>query len=118
MYFGNTILRLEITVTRAQSSSSSPILCFRVLQVFHEMLEHFWRELSSELQICNLISYIQRSVTIPVVITRVARWLMYIQTKNPNFGKFWRVLEWKILVDFMTIWNILWPFGLIYGHLV
>jgi hypothetical protein len=41
---------------------------------------------------------------------------MYIQTKNPNFGKFWRVLEWKIWVDFMTIWNILRPFGIVCGY--
>jgi hypothetical protein len=51
------------------------------------------------------------------------------QTKNPNLGKFWRVLLWKILVYFMTIWsmyftllekfgNILWPFSIFYGHLV
>jgi hypothetical protein len=41
------------------------------------------------------------------------------QTKNhPNLGKYWRAFEWEILVYFMTIWNILWPFGLIYGRLV
>jgi hypothetical protein len=33
-------------------------------------------------------------------------------TKNPNLGKFWRVLQWKILVYFMT------TFGLFCGHLV
>jgi hypothetical protein len=33
------------------------------------------------------------------------------QTKNPNLGKFWRALEWKMLVYFMVIWYILWPFG-------
>jgi hypothetical protein len=39
-------------------------------------------------------------------------------TKNPNLGKFWRVLQWKILVYFMTFWstnftaigNNLWPY--------
>jgi hypothetical protein len=31
------------------------------------------------------------------------------QTKNPNLGKFWRVLLRKIFVYFMTIWFI-------YGH--
>jgi hypothetical protein len=50
-------------------------------------------------------------------MTRVARWF-YTQTKNPNLGKFWRALEWKMFVYFMTIWNILLPFGIIYGLLV
>jgi hypothetical protein len=38
--------------------------------------------------------------------------------ENPNLGKFWRFLKWKMLVYFMTIWSILWLFGLFYGHLV
>jgi hypothetical protein len=42
----------------------------------------------------------------------------FFQTKNPYLGKFWRALEWKMLVYFMTFWNILWPFGIIYGRLV
>jgi hypothetical protein len=29
-------------------------------------------------------------------------------------GKFWRVLQWKML----PCWYILWPFGIFYGHLV
>jgi hypothetical protein len=40
------------------------------------------------------------------------------QTKNPNLGKFWRVLQWKILVDVMIIWSILLPMETFYGHLV
>jgi hypothetical protein len=36
------------------------------------------------------------------------------QTKNTSVGKFWRNLEWKMLVCFMNIWNSLLPFG-IYG---
>jgi hypothetical protein len=34
------------------------------------------------------------------------------QTKNPDLGKFWRVLQWKMLVYFMAIWSILLPFGI------
>jgi hypothetical protein len=30
--------------------------------------------------------------------------MSYFQTKNPNLGKFWRVLQWKILVYFVAIW--------------
>jgi hypothetical protein len=44
--------------------------------------------------------------------------MFYFQTKNPNLGKFWRALEWKMLVHFMTIWNILRPFDVINGRLV
>jgi hypothetical protein len=46
------------------------------------------------------------------------------QTKNPNLGKFWRVLQWKMLVYFMAnclftdIWYTLWPLGIFYGYLV
>jgi hypothetical protein len=40
------------------------------------------------------------------------------QTKNPNLGKFWRVLQWKIVVYFMVIWSILLLFGLFYCYLV
>jgi hypothetical protein len=32
--------------------------------------------------------------------------MVYFYTKNPNLGKFWRTLEWKMLVYFMTVWNI------------
>jgi hypothetical protein len=27
--------------------------------------------------------------------------MVYFQTKNPNLGKFWRALEWKLLVYFV-----------------
>jgi hypothetical protein len=44
--------------------------------------------------------------------------MVYFQTKNPNYDKFWRSLEWKMLVHFMVIWNILRPYlGIFYGHL-
>jgi hypothetical protein len=34
------------------------------------------------------------------------------QTKNPNLGKFWRDLQWTILVYFMAIWSILQLFSI------
>jgi hypothetical protein len=40
------------------------------------------------------------------------------RTKNPNLGKFWRFLQWKMLVYLMAIWSIFRPFGIVYGHLV
>jgi hypothetical protein len=44
--------------------------------------------------------------------------MVYFQTQNPNFGKFWMALESKMSVFFMTIQNILAPFGITYGRLV
>jgi hypothetical protein len=41
--------------------------------------------------------------------------MVCFQTKNPNLGKFWRALEWKVLLYFMIIWNILLPFGMMYS---
>jgi hypothetical protein len=40
------------------------------------------------------------------------------QTKNPNLGKFWRVLQWKMMVYFMNTWSILWTLGIVRGNLV
>jgi hypothetical protein len=44
--------------------------------------------------------------------------MAYFKTKNPNSGKFWRVSQWKILVHFLAIWYILWPFCIFYAYLV
>jgi hypothetical protein len=32
--------------------------------------------------------------------------MAYFQTKKSNLGKFWRVLQWKMLVYFMVIWSV------------
>jgi hypothetical protein len=34
------------------------------------------------------------------------------QTKNPKLGKFWRFLQWKMLVYFTATWSIFLPFGI------
>jgi hypothetical protein len=44
--------------------------------------------------------------------------MVCFQTKNPNLGKFWRALDWKMFIYFVAIWNILWRFGIVYEHLV
>jgi hypothetical protein len=44
--------------------------------------------------------------------------MVYFQTKSPNLSIFWRALECKMLLNFITIWNILQPFGKIYGRSV
>jgi hypothetical protein len=33
--------------------------------------------------------------------------MVYFQTKNPNLGKFWRALEWKIL-DHLKYFTAIW----------
>jgi hypothetical protein len=40
--------------------------------------------------------------------------------KNPNLGKFSRVLQWKTLVPFcqLVYFAAYWPFGIFCGHLV
>jgi hypothetical protein len=49
----------------------------------------------------------------------VARLQMFFSNQIPNLGKFWRDLQWKKLVNFMTLWSIVRPFGigilLLYG---
>jgi hypothetical protein len=32
--------------------------------------------------------------------------MVYFQTKNPNLGKFWRAIDWKMFIYFMDIWNM------------
>jgi hypothetical protein len=44
--------------------------------------------------------------------------MVYLQSKNLNFGIIWRRLEWKMLVYFMVIWYNLRLFGIFYGYLV
>jgi hypothetical protein len=48
--------------------------------------------------------------------------MVCFQTKNPNLGKFWRALDWKMLISCTGIWNILWTFGIYFSticvHLV
>jgi hypothetical protein len=44
--------------------------------------------------------------------------MVCFQTKNPDLGKFWRVLDWKMFKYFMAIWNIFWRFEIFYDHSV
>jgi hypothetical protein len=39
------------------------------------------------------------------------------QTKNPNLGKFWSVLQWKMLVFLKAVLSILRQNSIFYGHL-
>jgi hypothetical protein len=43
--------------------------------------------------------------------------MLYFQTKNLKLGKFWSVLDWKLLIYFMSICNILRTFWIFYDHL-
>jgi hypothetical protein len=42
--------------------------------------------------------------------------MVYFQTKNPNLGKFWRVLQLNFLVHIMDIWYIVWAFGIFWNQ--
>jgi hypothetical protein len=44
--------------------------------------------------------------------------MVFFETKNPNLGKFWRVLQLKISVYFMPNWSILGSFGIFCSNLV
>jgi hypothetical protein len=44
--------------------------------------------------------------------------MVCFQTKHPNLGKFWKTIDWKILIYFMAIWSILRTFGEFYDHFV
>jgi hypothetical protein len=51
--------------------------------------------------------------------------MVYFQTKNPNFGKFWRALDWEMLYIFYgnlecftDNWDVLWSFGTFCDNLV
>jgi hypothetical protein len=44
--------------------------------------------------------------------------MVSFQTKNPNLGKLWRALHWRMLIYFMALRNILQTFGIFYDHLV
>jgi hypothetical protein len=44
--------------------------------------------------------------------------MAYFLTKNTNLGKFWSVLQSKMLFYFMAIWYLLQPFGIFYGYFV
>jgi hypothetical protein len=44
--------------------------------------------------------------------------MVYFYTKNATLAKFWRTLERKMLVYFMTIWKNVQPLGIFYAQLV
>jgi hypothetical protein len=41
--------------------------------------------------------------------------MVYLHTKNPYLGKFWRAMDWKMFVYFLAIRNSLIYFGTFYG---
>jgi hypothetical protein len=44
--------------------------------------------------------------------------MVCFQTENLYSGKFWRALDWKMLINFMPVLNILETFGIFFNHLV
>jgi hypothetical protein len=39
--------------------------------------------------------------------------MVCFQTQNPNLGKFWSAIAWKMLIYCTAIWNILWIWGIL-----
>jgi hypothetical protein len=75
----------------------------------------FWANFSQTHLVTLLLAFVA------AFLSRVARWYLCFGTKITNLGLFWRALEWKMLVNFMTILNILQLFGIFCGqslHLV
>jgi hypothetical protein len=44
--------------------------------------------------------------------------MVSFQSKNPNLGKIWRSLDWKMFIYFIVIWNILLPLRIFNDHWV
>jgi hypothetical protein len=44
--------------------------------------------------------------------------MVCFRTKNPNLGRIFRASDWKMLIYFMALWNILRIFGIFYDHSV
>jgi hypothetical protein len=44
--------------------------------------------------------------------------MVSFQTKNPNLGKFWRAIDWKMFLYFMAILEYFQTFGIFYDHWV
>jgi hypothetical protein len=96
------LTRQKATASQNMSSSMPSRLCRHTLPMYLVRLVVIWPVTGSD-QGCQMVCF---------------------QTKNPNLGKFWRVLLWKILVYFYhsvyfkAIWNILWQFGIFFPVLV
>jgi hypothetical protein len=43
--------------------------------------------------------------------------MAYFYTQKSKFGKFWEGFSKEVVGNFMEIWPILQPLGLIHGHL-
>jgi hypothetical protein len=44
--------------------------------------------------------------------------MVCFQTQNPNLGKFWRALDLKMFIKYMSIWDFLSRFGICHDNLV
>jgi hypothetical protein len=64
---------------------------------FQINIDHFWQKVA--------FLYIKIAKYLPTFCQNISK-IINIQTKNPNLGKFWRVLQLKMLVYFMDIWYV------------
>jgi hypothetical protein len=96
-------------IFQSKALQNLPKLGFLVLKIIHlatltkrrtlkvREIEKFSSDRMTQQQVCQTVCF---------------------RTKNPNFGKFWRFFQWKMVVYFMETWSILQSFGIFYDHLV
>jgi hypothetical protein len=65
----------------------------------------FWQQMFAVVEATNLAGKSRRKISPQEIVRRVARWFIF-KPKIPILGKFWRALDWKMLIYFMAIWNI------------
>jgi hypothetical protein len=63
--------------------------------------EHIYVHLG--LSTANTLGYVGMHLNAMYIYTQGCH-LVYLRSKNPNFGTFFNALEWKVLVYFKTIW--------------
>jgi hypothetical protein len=81
----------------------------RIGSVLHFLIGCFTTDILTQ---CINISHL-----FPLVYIQGCQMVSF-QTKNPNVGKFWRALDWKLLIYFMAVRNILQTFDTFYYQLV
>jgi hypothetical protein len=64
------------------------------------------------------IDFIVDTIPVRLMVNSQGCQMVCFHSKTPNLGIFLRALEWKMLVYFLALWNVLRQFGLFCGHLV
>jgi hypothetical protein len=101
-----TAFRLPVTSVETACGISSDISASpkEFSQVLTSVFFHAW---ARQTYICTLIAALdQAKIGIDFKIHQGQGCQMaYFQTKHPDLGKFWRVLQWKMLLYYMAFWS-------------